>query len=272
MKIRVICLISSLIIFSSSAKAIDLCGQPVQGEILTAKAKSTDVIEFNGKKIPLTPEGEFLIALGRDHDLKPIITINGTKHTLGIKKQKWDIQDIKGIPQKKVTPSPEDQQAITRERTDLHKALAPITLTPYWKKGFIQPVEGRISGQFGGQRIMNGIPRNPHQGLDIAAPEGTPVKAAADGIIRLADHDYFYTGNVIVIDHGYNLSTIYAHLKDISVKDGDLVKQGQIIGTLGKTGRVTGPHLHWGASLNDTRFNPQSLLRLNNTDFCFQLP
>ena len=119
---------------------------------------------------------------------------------------------------------------------------------------------------------MNNIPKNPHQGMDIAAKEGTPVKATADGEIALAYPDLFYSGNVIVIDHGFGLQTIYAHLKDMNVKRGDKVLQGDIIGAVGKTGRVTGPHLHWGASLRNVRFNPQSLLDMEeNQQKCLKL-
>lgn len=118
---------------------------------------------------------------------------------------------------------------------------------------------------------MNGRKMNPHQGTDIAAPEGTPVKAASNGIVRLSGGNYFYSGNTVVIDHGHRLFTIYAHLKKTSVKPGDYVRQGQVIGEVGKTGRVTGPHLHWGASLNGVRFTPESLLHMNNADFCFNL-
>lgn len=114
--------------------------------------------------------------------------------------------------------------------------------------------------------------QNPHQGMDIAAKEGTPVKAASDGNVVLAYPNLFYSGNVVVIDHGFGLQTIYAHLQEMKVKRGDKVKQGDIIGLVGKTGRVTGPHLHWGASLRNVRFNPQSLLDMNTKQQnCFTL-
>ena len=151
-------------------------------------------------------------------------------------------------------------------------ALKDISTTAFWRSGFVRPVEGRVSGKFGGQRIMNNIPKNPHQGMDIAAKEGTPVKSTADGKVVLAYPDLFYSGNVIIIDHGFGLQTIYAHLKDINVKRGDIVKQGDVIGSVGKTGRVTGPHLHWGASLRNVRINPQSLLDIeNNHKKCLKL-
>ena len=134
----------------------------------------------------------------------------------------------------------------------------------YWRDGFILPVEGRISGEFGNQRVFNGIPKSPHSGTDIAAPEGTPIKAAGNGKVILNGKDYFYTGNMVIIDHGQGLQTIYAHMKESKVKVGDEVKKGQIIGLVGHTGRATGPHLHWGASLNNVRFRPHSLLNINN--------
>ena len=134
----------------------------------------------------------------------------------------------------------------------------------FWREGFIEPVKGRISGYFGNQRIFNGVPKSPHSGTDIAAPAGTPVKASGSGKVVLSEKDYFYTGNMVIIDHGAGLQTIYAHLQKASVKTGDLVKQGETVGFVGQTGRATGPHLHWGASLNGVRFNPYSLLNIND--------
>ena len=107
---------------------------------------------------------------------------------------------------------------------------------------------------------MNGQKKNPHQGWDIAVPEGTEIKAPADGIVTLSDGPYFYSGNVVVLEHGQNLSTVYAHLQKTLVKKGDKVQRGQVIGLAGKTGRATGSHLHWGASLNGTRFDAKNLL------------
>ena len=258
------------------AQAIELCGKKAQGEILKGYAPGASKILFNNQEYMVSPSGNFLIAFGRDAQKEQKLTAvsdkNGKQdYNFTITPTKWDIQNIKGVPQKKVTPSEKDQKEITRERSDLKKALAHKTDKNYWEKGFIMPVEGRISGKFGGQRIMNGKKMNPHQGLDIAAPEGTPVKAASNGIVRMSGGNYFYTGNTIVIDHGHELYTIYAHLKSADVKVGDYVKQGQIIGKVGKTGRVTGAHLHWGATLNGTRFLPTSLLHMNNADFCFNL-
>ena len=268
------CFLTALL--PAGTEALELCGKPAQGEILKGYAPGAEKILLDGREYMLSPSGNFLLAFGRDETPEKKLTVINARgaakdYSLNVTATKWDIQDIKGIPQKKVTPSAADQKEIGRERGDLKKALADKLNKNYWEKGFVIPVKGRISGHFGGQRIMNGRKMNPHQGTDIAAPEGTPVKAASNGIVRLSGGNYFYSGNTVVIDHGHRLFTIYAHLKKASVKPGDYVRQGQVIGEVGKTGRVTGPHLHWGASLNGVRFTPESLLHMNNADCCFNL-
>ena len=124
----------------------------------------------------------------------------------------------------------------------------------------MQPVEGRISGVFGSQRILNGKPRSPHKGLDIAAPEGTLIKADADGVISLVHHDMYLMGKSVMIDHGHGLQSIYIHMNDILVTEGQFVKKGDTVGKVGMTGRATGPHLHWGVSLKGTALDPQLLI------------
>lgn len=271
-------LIFSLISFVSQASAVELCGKVKQGEILLGRVAPEEKVFFNTAEIATTANGEFLLAFGRDEVNTQTLSViqkgmgGESNYKFAVAPTEWDIQNIKGVPPRKVTPSDSDLEAIELERKVVRAALKETDSETAWKSGFVRPVEGRISGQFGGQRIMNNVPKNPHQGMDIAAKEGTPVKAAADGKIALAYPDLFYSGNVIVVDHGFGLQTIYAHLKDMNVKRGDVVKKGDIIGTVGKTGRVTGPHLHWGASLRNVRFNPQSLLDMNNNrQNCFTL-
>lgn len=265
-----------LIGFSTTASAIELCGKKAQGEILVGYDPQVAKVILNDVEYSATPEGKFLIALGRDNSKTQTVTLINKKgqtksFDLEVAPVKWDIQKINGVPQKKVTPSKNDQVEIKREQTSVQQALQNGLEQNYWQQGFIQPVVGRISGEFGGQRIMNNLAKAPHQGVDVAAAEGTKVKASGDGVVTLSGGDFFYSGNMIVIDHGYNLSTIYAHMKSTDVKIGDTVKKGQVIGTVGKTGRATGAHLHWGASLNGTRFDPKSLLHMNNNNFCFNL-
>lgn len=280
---KLTCLIFSIALLNihalsaQPATTVKLCGKIAQGEILNGYAPEFKSVIVNGVPHQLTENGAFIIAFQRDQQKQtPItfITKSGEKieNSLNIAATKWDIQNLKGLPPRKVTPSKEDEAAINDERIKVRGSLTGNTAQTDWQKGFIEPVHGRISGYFGGQRIMNGKKMNPHLGTDIAAPIGTPVKAAADGIVTLNAPDTFYSGNVIVLDHGHGLQTIYAHLNTMNVKKGDIVKQGDVIGEVGKTGRVTGPHLHWGASLRGTRFNPYSLLNLNKNDnICINL-
>lgn len=258
-------------VMPAMAAEIEICGDFAQGELLIGRHLSAREVIVNDKLYQVNPDnGEVIIALGRDVKSPVTIKLLGqfekqNVFQIPVKKTKWEIQNIKGVPQRKVTPLPADQAEIEREQNDVKRALQYLDWQrDNWKNGFILPVEGIISGHFGNQRIFNGIPKNPHSGTDIAASEGSPVKASAAGKVLLAGGTYFYSGNVVILDHGAGLQTIYAHLKDIAVKTGDTVKQHQIIGTVGKTGRVTGSHLHWGASLNNVRFRPHSLLDLKS--------
>lgn len=262
--------IFSLILLSANAFATELCGSVKQGEIVFGKTTPDSKIFFNHQEISKTDDGIFILAFGRDEKQQQSLIIetgkNSENYDLTVSPAKWDIQNIKGVPPRKVTPSDTDLEAIELERKVIRAALKETTDSTGWRSGFILPVEGRISGKFGGQRIMNKIPKSPHQGMDIAAKEGTEVKASADGEVILAYPDLFYSGNVIIIDHGFGLQTIYAHLSKMNVKRGDKVKKGDIIGLVGKTGRATGAHLHWGASLRNVRFNPQSLIESNDIE------
>ncbi|MBR1948697.1 MAG: M23 family metallopeptidase [Alphaproteobacteria bacterium] len=275
MKNKFLFLIFSTIVIINSANAFELCGNIKQGEFVIGKAKGAANVNLNGDDLLLSNDGYFLLAFGRDEKNTQKLQITANEdfnYSFDVGETKWDVQNIKGVPPRKVTPSDSDLAAIELERKVVRASLRGLKDNTAWLSGFIIPVEGRISGKFGGQRIMNNVPKSPHQGMDIAAKEGTKIKASADGEIVLAYPDLFYSGNVVVIDHGYGLQTIYAHMKDMSVKVGQKVSQGDIIGTVGKTGRATGPHLHWGASLRNVRFNPQSLIDMDKNQLkCLKL-
>lgn len=273
---KAIYLICSSLLFASTSQALELCGNLAQGELIQGKSEGSEHIFFHDKELSVSSDGTFLFAFSRDE--KPLQTLQiATEekvddYPLEIKPTDWDIQKINGVPPRKVEPTDKDKRKIDKEREDLARALQYNIKEPYWQNGFMMPVnKGRTSGNFGGQRIMNGKPKSPHQGLDLAASEGSPVYASSDGIVTLSDGEYFYTGNVVVINHGQNLSTIYAHLKTRTVQKGDIVKRGDIIGHVGQTGRATGPHLHWGASVNGVRFQPLSLLKIGDKNFCTNL-
>ena len=275
MKNKFLFSIFSVLFLISNVQAFELCGEIRQGEFVIGKAKGASKVNLNGSDLLLSDDGYFLLAFGRDEKNTQKLTISEDEdlnYSFDVGKTKWDVQNIKGVPPRKVTPSDSDLAAIELERKVVRASLKAINDNTAWLSGFIMPIEGRISGKFGGQRIMNKVPKNPHQGMDIAAKEGTPIKASADGEVVLAYPDLFYSGNVVVIDHGFGLQTIYAHMKDMKVTKGQKVSQGDIIGTVGMTGRATGPHLHWGASLRNVRFNPQSLVDMEKNQLkCLKL-
>jgi murein DD-endopeptidase MepM/ murein hydrolase activator NlpD len=265
----------------TAAQALEICGDMRQGELFYIRGnpmENTNIFNNLDKKSYFSDkQGITLVALHRNapKEVKMVVYAeNGSKtsYELEIAPAQWDIQRVEGVQPHHVAPSKTHAAEIAREQKDVNRALAgakgggkpagAADSYSFWSEGFILPVEGRISGHFGNQRIFNGVPKSPHSGTDIAAPEGTPVKASAAGKVVLSGKDYFYTGNMVIIDHGHQLQTIYAHLKDATVVAGDDVRQGDIIGHVGKTGRATGPHLHWGASLNNVRFRPHSLLNL----------
>ena len=158
-----------------------------------------------------------------------------------------------------------DKKTLARVETEskaVHEAFAGFVPHPLWKGRFMEPVQGKISGRFGSRRVINGQPRKPHSGEDIAAPEGTPVLAMNDGMVRLTA-DHFFSGKGVIVDHGLGLFSMYFHLSSVDVKHGQVVKKGQVIGKVGATGRATGPHLHWGVRLNGSRVDPYSLLELS---------
>jgi murein DD-endopeptidase MepM/ murein hydrolase activator NlpD len=177
-----------------------------------------------------------------------------------VTKEKFAVEHLT-LPKEKVDL---DEKAVARwkvEQQEVQQALVENSRLKLWHSNFVEPVNGKRTGIFGSVRIMNGKPRNPHNGEDIGAPMGTDVAATNDGVVRLTV-DHIFSGRGVFVDHGLGFYSMYFHLSDVLVKDGDLVKAGQIIGKVGATGRATGPHLHWGVKLNGARVNPYALLDL----------
>jgi murein DD-endopeptidase MepM/ murein hydrolase activator NlpD len=163
------------------------------------------------------------------------------------------------VEPRKADPLPEDMKRIDEESARTERALATYSeeFTPTWS--WAAPVPGPQSDSYGKRRVFNNIPRKPHSGMDIAAPTGTPIRSPAAGRV-IETGDFFFNGNTVFVDHGQGVLTLYCHLSRIDVKPGDVVKEGQVLGLVGATGRVTGAHLHWGVSVNRAMVDPGLLL------------
>ncbi len=263
------------LLFENSIAQIqyDLPDRVLQGEIIISKIheynENSNIKLFNDK-IPLkvSKNGYFVVPVDRDRKNNLLIEICKNKicetNEIIILKRNFDIQEINGLPTKLVTPDEKVLERIIAENKIIKKSKKILLDNEDFINGFVQPVDGIITGVFGSQRILNGKPKSPHRGLDIANNEGTPVVSTNDGVIILAEPDLYYTGGTIVIDHGYGVKSIYAHLASVDVALNSKIKKNEVIGTVGSTGRSTGPHLHWGIMVFDTYVDPELLLKKYN--------
>lgn len=248
------------------AGTLELQGQPVQGGLMQGRTDPGTEVTFDGRPVRVSKDGVFLIGFGRDAPAQAKLVVTFTDGSrewreLKVGQRKYKIQRIDGLPPRKISPSEEDLARIHRESASIKEARTKDDARTDFLKGFIWPAKGRISGIYGSQRILNGEPRRPHYGLDIAAPVETPVVAPASGIVTLTHPDMFYSGGTLILDHGHGLSSTFIHLHRILVKEGQYVRQGDVIAEIGATGRVTGPHLDWRINLFKRRLDPQLILK-----------
>ena len=241
----------------------------MQGSFILGKAEPGSEVFIGKKKVKVTSDGYFVFGLSRDRKYDVVITLlkdgNKQKIVKKVQKRKYNIQRIDGLEEKKVTPPEEVYERIKKENKWIGEARAVDSDLTFFTKKFIIPVENSIiTGVYGSQRILNGKPKWPHYGLDFAAEEGTKIKAMLDGVVTLAEPDLFYTGGTLIFDHGHGVSTLYMHMKKILGKNGQKVKQGDIIGTVGSTGRATGAHLDVRLNWFQTRLDPATVLDLKN--------
>ncbi|MDY0135644.1 MAG: M23 family metallopeptidase [Thiomicrospira sp.] len=251
---------------SLAAKELVLRGEPIQGGWVEIVVAPESRISFEGRSLKADAQGRLLLAFPRDAKPSQHLTIQPPegkpyRHTLAVKQREYVIQRINGVPSKYVTP---DEATLKKIREDRQKAVNARKINlpePYFSQGFRWPTEGWVTGVYGSQRILNGHARNPHMGVDIAAPIGTPIYAPAAGEVTLAE-SMELSGFTLFIDHGYGLRSDFMHLDKILVKPGERVKKGQLVATMGTTGRSTGSHLHWGMSWFDVRLDPALVFNL----------
>ena len=254
-----------IILFTSTQlNAVEFKGKFLQGHYIVGITDPSAEIIIDKKQIRVTKDGYFVFGIGRDRKFDITITkiANGEikKIVKKVLKRKYNIQRIDGLEESKVTPPESVYKRIKEENNRIGEARAINSELPFFKNQFIMPVKGIISGVYGSQRILNGKPKWPHYGIDIAAKKGTKIRSSATGVVTMAETDLYYTGGTIIMDHGHGISTIYSHLESLKVKVGDEILQGDIIGTVGSTGRSTGPHLDFRVNWFQTRLDPMSVL------------
>lgn len=262
--IRLLLLVAVLFV-GAQASALELKGVFTQGTLITGKVAPGSSVLLDGVPLLVLPDGSFVFGLPRDAKSNALLSVRRkdgsvAQRKLKIRKRNYRIQRIDGLPKRKVTPKKRDYKRIAREQKLLNAVRHRVTQIVDFKNGFVWPARGRISGVYGSQRILNGKPRAPHLGVDIAAPSGAPIIAASDGVVSLTHEGMFFTGKTIQIDHGLGVGTIYIHLSKVLVKEGQRVRKGELIGRVGKTGRATGPHLHWGLTWKTMRLDPSLLV------------
>ncbi len=248
---------------TSSAARIEFAGQMTQGGWIRGVAPAgTTGLKLGGQSVAIAPDGSWFAAFDRDADATETLTArlpDGTPYArnLTVSPRDWKIEHV-NIARRKGGPSAAFMKIRKPELARINAARAMDTSARGWRQSFIWPVEGRISGRFGSQRIYRGEPGSYHSGIDIATGRsGTPFVAPADGVVILATKKPFsLEGNLLMLDHGMGLNSAFLHCSEILVEEGEYVKQGQVIGKIGMSGRATGPHLHWSIKWQSARLDP----------------
>lgn len=240
-----------------------------QGGVVIGKVPAGSEVEHAGRRLRVTPYGTVVFGVGRDEPGPVQVAVRAPgapPQTIGIQvsPRDWPIERVDGVPPQSVDPPKHIAERIAREQALVSSARERDDPRADFAQLFAWPVQGRISGRFGNQRVYNGTPKSPHSGMDIAAPSGTPVLAPAAGVVTFAAPDLYLTGGTVLLDHGHGISSNFLHLSRLDVAVGDRVEQGEAIGAVGATGRATGPHLHWGMSWFDVRIDPLLVLERGN--------
>jgi murein DD-endopeptidase MepM/ murein hydrolase activator NlpD len=252
------------LLLGRAAQAVTWTATAQQGALIVGQAAPGTRLALDGRNLRVSNAGRFAFGFGRDHAAQAtlLITYPGGRtetRAIAVARRQWNVQAITGLPPAQVTPDETALRRIMAEREKLAAARATDSDLPDFAEAPTWPARGRISGIFGSQRVLNGQPRQPHYGLDVAAPVGTPITAMLGGRVTLSD-DHFFFGHLLVIDHGHGVNTLYAHLSRRLVERGETVGRGQLIAQMGATGRVTGPHLHFSLSWYQTWLDPQPVL------------
>jgi hypothetical protein len=251
-------------VLAQSASRTHLPEAVQQGALVFGQTLPGSQVRLRDQVLRLSPDGRFVFGIGRDESRNAPLAIrfpdgSTERVVVAVKRRDWPVERISGVPQATVDPPPAIAARIAREQAAVDAVRGRDEAFNDVFGGFIWPINGRISGRFGRQRVYNGTPGTPHSGTDIAAAKGTPIHAPAAGKVIFAEPDLYLTGGTVLIDHGFGVASNFLHLSKLDVAVGDRVEQGEVIGAVGATGRATGPHLHWGLTWFRTRLDPQLL-------------
>ncbi len=257
----VVALLAHQVEIVGAAEGLRLDGPLIQGGLVRGMAAPGASVRLDGRPVRVSPAGAFVIGFGRDAPGRARLEVtwpDGGREIRGldIAPRRYRIQRVDGLPPGLVSPGPADLARIRREAALAAAARRRDEARTDFLEPFVWPARGPITGVYGSQRVLNGKPRRPHYGIDIAAPAGAPVVAPAAGVVSLTHPDMFFSGATLILDHGHGLSSAFLHLEKILVRQGQRVAQGQPIATVGASGRVTGPHLDWRLNLFQTRLDP----------------
>ena len=239
---------------ASQAEDLHLSGTFKQGGMVIGTVDPMARVVFQGREIEVFHDGRFLLGISRNAAPKADLQVHWpsgklSSRTFDVAQRSYQVQHIRGVNPSHVDPPVTAQSRIAREQGEIRAARSADTNVAFFDVGWIWPVAGPITGVYGSDRIYNGSPGSPHWGLDIAAPMGTPILAPTAGVIRLVHQDNYFAGGLVILDHGYGLTSSFLHMASIAVAPGDFIKKGQVLGTVGSTGRSTGPHLDWRLNL-----------------------
>jgi hypothetical protein len=249
----------------ASDRRTELPERIAQGDLVIGTTAPGSTVRHAGRTLRVDADGRFVFGVGRDATGPLAVDVTWPdgateRINLPVSPRDWAIERVEGVPQSTVTPSPAIAARIEREQAEVAAARTRDDDRSDFAHGFRWPTTGRVSGVYGSQRIYNGTPKSPHSGLDVAAPQGTPVRAPAAGVVTFAKPDLYLTGGTVLLDHGHGVSSNFLHLSRIDVVVGQRIEAGAVLGLVGATGRATGPHMHWGMNWFDVRVDPQVLL------------
>lgn len=250
---------------ASASDGLEFQGVWRQGGMIVGRVAPAARVTFAGKSVPVSADGHFVVGLGRDAPAAVTLVVSDPlgprRYRFDVERRSYPVQRVDGVPESTVVPPPEAMERIRREQALVDAARAVVSSRDDFLGGFNRPLDGPITGVYGSLRIYNGVPRNPHFGLDIAAPTGTLVRAPAPGVVRLAQPDLYFSGGTLILDHGRGLSSSFIHLSALLVREGDAVARGDPIARVGATGRANGPHLDWRMNWFDVRLDPALVLQ-----------